>query len=161
MKISSILLIVNTLLLIVIWAFAGIKYAALPEVIPTHFDFQGNVDGESGKTAIWALPCIATFISVLFVGISRDPNSTLLNVPKSFRNKETLELYVFSLQLPVMLLFLDIILESVRIAEGKQTDLSNAIFIILGLLFTVIGVGLVKSIQESLTKKSNDKSNQN
>ncbi|SMC54671.1 DUF1648 domain-containing protein [Chryseobacterium sp. YR221] len=156
MKISSILLIVNTLLVIAIWVFTGIKYAALPEMVPTHFDFQGNVDGESGKTAIWALPCIATFISVLFVGLSRYPNSTLLNVPKSFRNKETLELYMFSLQFPVMLLFLDIIIESVRVAEGKQTELSNVIFFILGLLFTVIGVGLVKSIQEGFTKKSND-----
>ncbi|MBL3548746.1 DUF1648 domain-containing protein [Chryseobacterium sp. KMC2] len=156
MKISSILLIVNTLLLIAIWVFTGIKYAALPEMVPTHFDFQGNVDGESGKIAIWALPCIATFIAVLFVGLSRDPNSTLLNVPKSFRNKETLELYMFSLQFPVMLLLLDIIIESVRVAEGKQTELSNVIFFILGLLFTVIGVGLVKSIQERFTKKSND-----
>lgn len=155
MKISSILLIVNTLLLIVIWAFTGMKYAGLPDVIPTHFNFQGNVDGEAGKAAIWAVPCIATFISVLFAGLSREPNSTLLNVPKSFRNKKTLELYLYSIQFPVMLLFLDIVIESIRIAEGKQAKLSELVFFIVGLLFAVIGVGLVKSIQEGIRNKTN------
>jgi len=156
MKLTGILLTVNTLLLIAIWIFTGIKYADLPDIIPTHFDFQGKIDGQSGKAMIWALPCIATFISVLFVGISRDPDSPLLNVPKSFRNKDTLELYMFSMQFSLMILFLDIIIESVRIAEGKQLELSNAVFFILGLLFIIIGVGLVKSIQERITKKSND-----
>ncbi|AZB23717.1 DUF1648 domain-containing protein [Chryseobacterium bernardetii] len=154
MKLSGILLIVNTLLLAVIWVFTGIKYAGLPEVIPTHFDIHGNVDGESGKTVIWLLPCIAAFIHLLFIGI-KDPNSPLLNVPQSFRNERTLKLYLFSLELPVMILFLDIIVESIRIAEGKQTELSDAVFFILGLLFAVIGTGLIKSFRDS-KRKSND-----
>lgn len=154
MKLSGILLIVNTLLLAVIWVFTGIKYAGLPEVIPTHFDIHGNVDGESGKTVIWLLPCIAAFIHLLFIGI-KDPNSPLLNVSQSFRNERTLKLYLFSLELPVMILFLDIIVESVRIAEGKQTELSDAVFFILGLLFAVIGTGLIKSFRDS-KRKSND-----
>ncbi|WP_419488671.1 DUF1648 domain-containing protein [Chryseobacterium bernardetii] len=154
MKLSAILLIVNTLLLAVIWVFTGIKYAGLPEVIPTHFDIHGNVDGESGKTVIWLLPCIAAFIHLLFIGI-KDPNSPLLNVPQSFRNERTLKLYLFSLELPVMILFLDIIVESIRIAEGKQTELSDAVFFILGLLFAVIGTGLIKSFRDS-KRKSND-----
>ncbi|UCA57968.1 DUF1648 domain-containing protein [Chryseobacterium rhizoplanae] len=154
MKLSGILLIVNTLLLAVIWVFTGIKYAGLPEVIPTHFDIHGNVDGESGKTVIWLLPCIAAFIHLLFIGI-KDPNSPLLNVPQSFRNERTLKLYLFSLELPVMILFLDIIVESIRIAEGKQTELSDAVFFILGLLFAVIGTGLIKSLRDS-KRKSND-----
>ena len=154
MKTSSILLIVNTLLLVVIWVFTGIKYVGLPEIIPTHFDFHGNVDGESGKETIWALPCIAAFIHLLFVGI-KDPNSPLLNVPQSFRNEKTLKLYLFSLELPVMVLFLDIIVESVRIAEGRQKELSGAVFFILGGILVVIGTGLIKSFRESKIK-SND-----
>ncbi|WET47588.1 DUF1648 domain-containing protein [Chryseobacterium indologenes] len=154
MKFSGILLIVNTLLLIVIWVFTGIKYAGLPEIIPTHFDVHGDVDGESGKTAIWVLPCIATFIHLLFIGI-KNPNSPLVNVPQSFRNERTLKLYLFSLELPVMILFLDIIVESIRVAEGKQTELSDAVFYILGLLFAVIAIGLIKSLRDSRTK-SND-----
>lgn len=154
MKTSGILLIVNTLLLMVIWGFTIIKYAELPAVIPTHFDFQGNVNSESGKAMIWALPCIATFIHLLFIGI-KNPNSPLVNVPQSFRNERTLKLYLFSLELPVMILFLDIIVESIRVAEGKQTELSDAVFYILGLLFAVIAIGLIKSLRDSRTK-SND-----
>ncbi|WP_250255612.1 DUF1648 domain-containing protein [Chryseobacterium sp. Marseille-Q3244] len=153
MKTSGILLIVNTLLLVVIWVFTGIKYAELPDVIPTHFDFQGNVDGESGKATIWVLPCIATFIHLLFIGI-KDPNLSLLNVPQSFRNKRTLKLYLFSLELPVMVLFLDIIVESIRVAEGKQTELSDAVFFILGAMMMIIGIGLIKSFREGKTKSN-------
>ncbi|AZB09812.1 DUF1648 domain-containing protein [Chryseobacterium sp. G0162] len=153
MKTSGILLIVNTLLLVVIWIFTGIKYAELPDVIPTHFDFQGNVDGESGKATIWVLPCIATFIHLLFIGI-KDPNSSLLNVPQSFRNERTLKLYLFSLELPVMVLFLDIIVESIRVAEGKQTELSDAVFFILGTMMMIIGIGLIKSFREGKTKSN-------
>ncbi|SIS85993.1 Protein of unknown function [Chryseobacterium ureilyticum] len=155
MKTSGLLLIVNTLLLIVIWGFTGFKYAGLPEMIPTHFDFHGNVDGESGKQTIWVLPCIATFIHFLFIRATRNPNSPLLNIPDSFRRSKFHKLYIFSLQLPVMILFLDIIVESIRIAEGKQKELSNTVFFIVGLMFAVIGIGLIKSIRES-SRKPND-----
>lgn len=155
MKTSGLLLIVNTLLLIVIWGFTGFKYAGLPEMIPTHFDFHGNVDGESGKQTIWVLPCIATFIHFLFIRATRNPNSPLLNIPDSFRHSKFHKLYLFSLQLPVMILFLDIIVESIRIAEGKQKELSNTVFFIVGLMFAVIGIGLIKSIRES-SRKPND-----
>jgi len=155
MKTSGLLLIVNTLLLIVIWGFTGFKYAGLPEMIPTHFDFHGNVDGESGKQTIWVLPCIATFIHFLFIRATRNPNSPLLNIPDSFRRSKFHKLYLFSLQLPVMILFLDIIVESIRIAEGKQKELSNTVFFIVGLMFAAIGIGLIKSIRES-SRKPND-----
>lgn len=155
MKTSGLLLIVNTLLLISMWIFTGIKYAGLPEMIPTHFDFQGNVDGESGRSTIWLLPCIATFVHLLFIGATRNPNSPLLHIPDGFRRSKFHKLYLFSLQLPVMTLFLDIIVESIRVAEGKQKELSDAVFFILGLMFAVIGIGLVKSIRES-SRKSND-----
>lgn len=155
MKTSGLLLIVNTLLLISMWIFTGIKYAGLPEMIPTHFDFQGNVDGESGRSAIWLLPCIATFVHLLFIGATRNPNSPLLHIPDGFRRSKFHKLYLFSLQLPVMILFLDIIVESIRVAEGKQKELSDAVFFILGLMFAVIGIGLVKFIRES-SRKSND-----
>ncbi|MCW3160281.1 DUF1648 domain-containing protein [Chryseobacterium oryctis] len=154
MKTSGILLIVNTVLLIVIWAFIGIKYTELPEIIPTHFDFRGNVDGESGKSSIWILPCIATFISLLFSILSKNPDSPLLNVPQSFRNKKTIDLYMQSLLFPIMLLFLDITVESILVAQGKQKELSNAVFYILGLLFIVIGVAFVKGFQQGKTQKS-------
>lgn len=151
MKTSGILLIINTLLLIVIWVFTGFKYAGLPEIIPTHFDFNGNVDGESGKATIWFLPVVAAFIHLLFIGI-KDPNSPLLNVPQSFRNEKTLKFYLYSLELPVMILFLDIIVESIRVAEGKQKELSDAVFFILGGILAVVGAGVIKSLREGKTK---------
>lgn len=154
MKVPRILLIVNTLLLVGIWVFAGVKYAGLPEIIPVHFNAQGNVDGEGGKAMIWGLPSVATFIHLVFIGVSGEPNSPLLNVPQSLRNRESLQKHLFSLQLPIMLLFLDILVESVRVAEGKQTALSSTIFFLLGLLLAMIGVNVVKSIKEKVAKSN-------
>ncbi|WP_160135900.1 DUF1648 domain-containing protein [Chryseobacterium sp. c4a] len=155
MKTSSILLIVNTLLLIVIWAFTGVKYAGLPEIIPTHFDIHGNVNSESGKMTIWLLPCIAAVIHFLFILKSNNPDSPFVNVPKSFHNQKNWKLYLFTLQVPIMVLFLDIIVESIRIAERKQTELSNVIYFILAVLLAMIAIGFIKSMKEGVTK-SND-----
>ncbi|RTZ50477.1 DUF1648 domain-containing protein [Chryseobacterium arthrosphaerae] len=63
--------------------FTGIKYAGLPEIIPTHFDFQGNVDGESEKSMIWILP-VSQLLFLLFSGSAQKSNSPLVNVPTAF-----------------------------------------------------------------------------
>lgn len=155
MKTSRILLVVNTLLLVVIWGFAGIKYAGLPNVIPIHFNAQGVVDREAGKAAIWLLPGIATFIHLMLIGVSSNPESRLLNVPQRLRNnKESLQRYLFSLQLPIMLLFLDIIVESVRIAEGQQTELSGIFSFFLGVILAIVGINIIRSIRDRNMKSN-------
>lgn len=149
MKISSVLLFVNVLLIIFIWTFTIVSYTALPEIIPTHFAVNGTVDGEDHKKTIWFLPAIATFVFLGLVSIPKDPNSPFLNVPESYRNNEKLKILMYSILLPVLLLFGDIIVESVMIAQGKMQTMSNAIFIFLALLFIVIGVNIFKMLKES------------
>lgn len=153
MKISKVLLTVNALLLVFIWIFIAMEYKGLPEVIPSHFAVNGTVDGESEKRAIWFLPSVATFIFLLLVGIPKDPNSPLLNVPDSYRNKESLQLLMYSILLPVLLLFGDIIVESVWVAQGKLTEMTNAVFVLLSLLLLVIGVNIFFMMKENLKIK--------
>lgn len=148
MKISSILLFVNILLIIFIWTFTIVSYAALPEIIPTHFAVNGTVDGENHKKAIWFLPAIATFLFLLLVGIPRNPDSPMLNVPNSYRNKEKLKFFSYSILLPVLLLLTDTIVESVFVAQGKLQEMSYAVFVLLGLLFAVIGLNILKMLKE-------------
>ncbi|ROH96754.1 DUF1648 domain-containing protein [Chryseobacterium daecheongense] len=148
MKISNVLLTVNILLLVFIWIFIAMEYKGLPEIIPSHFAVNGTVDGESEKRAIWFLPAVATFIFLLLVGIPKDPNSPLLNVPDSYRNKESLRLLMYSILLPVLLLFGDIIVESIWVAQGKLTEMTNAVFVLLSLLLIVIGANIFCMIKK-------------
>lgn len=155
MKISSLLLTINIILLVFIWIFIGINFAGLPETVPSHFAVNGNVDGASEKKAIWILPVIATFLFLLLVGISRDPDSQMLNVPKSYRNKESLKFFANSTLLPILLLLADTVVESILIAQGKLRGMSNAVFILLALVFVVIGIHIFRMIKESKSETSN------
>lgn len=154
MKISSLLLAINILLLIFIWVFVGVNYSNLPEIVPSHFAVNGNVDGESEKRAIWFLPGIATFVFLLLVGIPRNPNSPMLNVPNSYRNKESLKLFAYTTLLPVLLLLADTIVESILIAQGKLQKMTDAVFVLLALLFIVIGTHIFRMIKESKSETS-------
>jgi uncharacterized membrane protein len=154
MKASHVLLAVNILLLVFIWVFIGIEYADLPEIVPSHFAVNGTVDGESEKRVIWFLPAVATFIFLLLVGIPKDPNSPLLNVPDSYRNKERLKQLMYSILLPVLLLFVDIVVESVWIAQGKLKEMTNAVFFLLSLSFIVIGLNIFFMLKEGKSEKS-------
>ncbi len=53
--------------LVSVWAIAIVFYAQLPEIIPTHFNAAGQIDGMGSKNTIWLLPAITT---VLFIGLT-------------------------------------------------------------------------------------------
>ncbi|MCS3530675.1 DUF1648 domain-containing protein [Chryseobacterium sp. JUb7] len=157
MKTSTFLLIINIALLIFIWVFTGVKYAELPEIVPSHFAVNGKVDGESAKNTIWFLPAIATFVFLALIGVSRNPDSPLLHVPQSFRNKETLKLYMYSMLLPVLLLLGDTVVESILIAQGRLAEMTNIVFVLLALMFGVMGFCIFKMLKESRTEILNTK----
>lgn len=156
MKISSLLLAINIILLVFIWVFVGVNYADLPEIVPSHFAVNGNVDGESEKRAIWILPSIGTFIFLLLIGIPRNPDSPMLNVPSSYRNKENLKFFAYSILLPILFLLADTIVESILIAQGKLHEMSNAVYVLLVLTFLVMGIHIFRMIKEGKSEISND-----
>ncbi|MBB4807618.1 putative membrane protein [Chryseobacterium defluvii] len=137
--VSRILLGINIILLIFIWGFTGLKYGELPEIIPTHFNSYGNIDGEDHKKMIWLLPSIATFIFFVLIAVTKDPRSPMLNIPDNFRDKKTLELFSYTILIPILLLFWDMLIETVLIAQGRIQALSNLAFVLLGFLFLTLG----------------------
>ncbi|MEY8761182.1 DUF1648 domain-containing protein [Chryseobacterium tongliaoense] len=139
---TKVLLTVNILLLISIWVFVGLKYAGLPEIIPTHFVINGGADGYDHKKIIWFLPSIATFLFFILFAVTRDPHSPMLNVPDNFRNKKSVELFSYSILLSLLLLLGYTILKTISVAEGKTDTLGDLFFVFLGLLFAVIGANI-------------------
>ena len=53
--------------LAVLWVITFLFYAQLPEIIPTHFNGAGQIDGMGSKNTIWLLPAITT---ILFAGLT-------------------------------------------------------------------------------------------
>ncbi|CAA7390333.1 MULTISPECIES: DUF1648 domain-containing protein [Chryseobacterium] len=140
MKVSGILLGINITLLLFMWIFTAYNYAGLPEIIPTHFLINREIDGESDKGIIWFLPSIATFIFFILFAITHDPKSPMLTIPDSFRNGETLKLFSFTISIPLLLLLGDTLVETVLITQGKLQALSYMAIFLLGLLFFTLGV---------------------
>lgn len=63
-SIDVILEFVTLTILVCLWCYVVISYTSLPEIIPTHFNGKGAVDGTGGKASIWLLLAITTVISV-------------------------------------------------------------------------------------------------
>ena len=45
----------------------GISYTNLPDIIPAHFNYKGEVDGFGTKSTIWTFPILSSII--IFTGI--------------------------------------------------------------------------------------------
>lgn len=148
MKLSTVFFVANIVLLSFIWGFTIYSYSDLPEIVPTHFAVNGTVNGEDHKKTIWFLPAIATFIFLLLTGIPRNPDSPMLNVPKSFRNKEKLKVFSYSILCVMLILLADTVVESILIAQGKLNEMSNAVFFLLPLLLFIIGIHIYRMIRD-------------
>ena len=60
--------------LIFIWTLVAINYSSLPQIIPTHYNLQGQIDDYGSKMTLWILPTIVTLILILFKVLSYYPH---------------------------------------------------------------------------------------
>ena len=56
------------------WGFTIYHFNKLPDIIATHFDFNGNPDGFGSKYTIWLLPIILTLVYMLIYVLNRYPH---------------------------------------------------------------------------------------
>jgi len=52
----------------------GVKYGSLPDEIPNKYNLKGEIIGYTGKKALYVMPSISIFITILFFGLSFIPN---------------------------------------------------------------------------------------
>lgn len=53
--------------------YVAFMYQQLPQVVPMHFNFSGEIDGWGGKGSVWFLPAISLFMWVLLFILSDRP----------------------------------------------------------------------------------------
>jgi uncharacterized membrane protein len=64
----------NWALLIAFWAYILFSYSTLPDSVPTHYNFKGEIDAYGSKKMLFLLPVIATIISVGFHFLVKVPH---------------------------------------------------------------------------------------
>lgn len=141
--------------IVAIWLLTILNYTNLPEIIATHYNFEGVADGFGRKWMILTLPIIAT---VLFFGLTmlnKVPHS--FNYPTEITEENALKQYTHAtrmiryMKLIVAVLFGHILIQTIRHANGETDGLGAwSTPITLGLFFLPIAYYLIKS---TLSKK--------
>ncbi|MCX6284264.1 MAG: DUF1648 domain-containing protein [Bacteroidetes bacterium] len=127
------------ILVVALVVITAVKYAGLPQQIPTHFNASGQPDDYSHKSMIWFLTGIAF---VIFTGLSvlnRFPyifnfpvNITTENAERLYRHA-TRSLRLINLLTTIMFFYLT--WQSIAVATGKAAG--------LGIWFLPVTVGAI------------------
>ena len=59
--------LVCILVLLGTFGFIGSKYSSLPDQVPTHYDFAGNITSYGGKASVWIMPVVALILGYLLM----------------------------------------------------------------------------------------------
>lgn len=115
-----------------------IYYPSLPEAIPVHFDFQGEIDRMGSKNSIFITYLIGVILYVFLVIISKVPQIWNTGVEVTDENKEkiyrTLKDFLNTIQIFVVLVFSYLSLHTITLENLP------VIFIIL---FFLLMIGII------------------
>lgn len=136
------MLSVTFLLLMII--FTIMSYSDLPEIIPSHFDANGNVDGYSNKKFLWLLPAIGAVTLVGLFVLNKYPyihnymvNITEENALKNYRLSTRIIRFtnVFT-----MLTFAIIVYAMIASAKGEIFNFGS------WFIYAIIGLSIIAPI---------------
>ncbi|MCX7543897.1 SdpI family protein [Marinicella gelatinilytica] len=131
------LIISVVVVLIVTWLTAFFYYSKLPEMIPTHWNIDGQIDDYTSKPwGVYMLPSISTATTLLLLLLPKIS-------PKGFRLDSALRVYYIITLLTAMFL-LGIMLLMFHVALGKPLDITAWILAGTGALMMIIGNFLSK-----------------
>jgi len=105
----------SVLLLVTVWSH-------LPDQVPAHFNFKGEVDRYGSKYELIILPVIGLFTMLLLLTFEKHPE--MHNYPKRFNESNAAQFYLHSrkmlnqLKNMSLILFAVILFESVSMAFG-------------------------------------------
>lgn len=131
--------LIVTSIVILLPIFAGVAvWNKLPDKIPTHWNFEGEIDGWSSKSfAVFALPCIMlAFQWVAVLATSADP--------KKNNHSDKVLAFVFWVIPAVEIVMMAAVYCA---AMGKPIEIDMVMSVLIGVMFVVIGNYLPKCKQ--------------
>jgi len=135
---KSIFLIIQTVIFIALIAFTLFYYQAVPDLMASHWNVQGEVDGYMPKLAVLIMsPAFILLMTILSVGIVKmDP---------LYKNIQKFVGYFYGLMIIMSIFFTVIHLYVILWALGNQLNIIYFISPLFGLLFFYIALLLEKS----------------
>ncbi len=136
--------ILSATLLLLMVIYTVMSYSELPEIIPSHFDANGKVDGYSNKTFLWLLPGLGLVTLVGLFVLNKYPhihnymvNITEDNALKNYRLSTRIVRFT---NLFTMLTFAIIVYAMVESAKGKTFNFGS------WFMYTIIGLSIIAPI---------------
>ncbi|EDP94546.1 DUF1648 domain-containing protein [Kordia algicida OT-1] len=146
--------------LIILWCYAIMKYMSMPDIIPTHFNLSGEVDGTGSKTSIWFLLGITTVLAVGIHILTKYPHIhnymveiTEKNAAHNYKMSARLLRFVNLITLLVMSYIAFTVIKS---ALGETAATGNTLIYVMiafGVIMPIILVIYVAKNQKVATSK--------
>lgn len=132
--------------------FLLLNWGTIPQEIPAHFDFKGNVDRYGSKVELLILPIIAIALLILMQLVEKKP--WLYNYPDRLNEENLGRFYTegrkmmnFTKNL-VNIMFASITIQAVRIALGDIESLGLGLLIgIIVVMTIVIFYGMIRMMK--------------
>jgi uncharacterized membrane protein len=144
------------------------NYNALPETIPTHFNFRGMPDGWGGKGGIWIFPGMGIGLYILITGVSLalaavgDPKK-MINLPSDIKARigeaqaEELRTFLVRALLAIKIVVLGmeayLVNASINVALGQADGIGMWPFLFVAVILLVVGYMVVRSLRLALSTK--------
>ena len=123
-------------ILIGVTVFFVMNYAKIPEVIPTNFDFQGNVTGTGGKGNAVFLLVMAWFLPIIMISTSFFPN--LWNIPTVKPQNYGTAIIITRKMMEVISVLMALFLGYLLLSMCGLIPMISAVFVIFSVLLAAI-----------------------
>jgi uncharacterized membrane protein len=138
--------------LLLLWALAAYNYASLPNTIPTHFNFAGQVDNYGSKNTILLLPLVGTLLFFAMTLLVRYPH--IFNYPVRITEKNAKIQYTLAvrllrlMKLAILAVLVAIITSILRAVRGGPSGMGFwFLHLVLAFLIALTGFYLYKSFR--------------
>ena len=134
-------------ILLVLWYYTIIEYNAFPSIIPTHFNFQGQIDDYGSKATIILIPLIITILFIGLTFLNKYPH--IFNYPTKVTEQNAEQLYTIAtkmmryLKFGLLALFSYIFYMIILSATGNYNGMG---FWFLPLIIVLIFVPIIFSL---------------
>jgi uncharacterized membrane protein len=131
-------------ILVGLWIYVIISYTSLPDIIPTHINFKGEVDGTGSKNTIWFLMAVTTVITIGMHILTKFPHLHNYMVEITAENAE--HNYQLSSRMLRYVNLLTLLLLAYVAYAMIQMSYGNDFFLETALLYIVIAYSVVMPI---------------
>jgi len=136
--------IIAALLLIAIWFYVIVSYQNLPDTIAIHFNFNGEADGYSSKSGIWAMPIVGSVLWMLLSIINQFPHA--FNFPYKLNNAnielqyKMAQRFMRFIKVWICSIFLYAVYSIKESSTNNDFKSINGIFVILSSMIIFMGI---------------------